>query len=287
MILTSHARCMSPAPAQTLERFREPRPAWFPFAVCLLGLVFSGCMRSFADTPQERYDAVKAAFEKGDFAQAQNLGEAMVRDNQLSPQLFQLLGHIRYRQGDMGGATLWYSRAAVFPPPVPEIRQNITHIHDHTGNVRFTANRFLDQFAALLTRSMWARIAVISAWVLVFSIAFIVLFHAFSLRTLLALIAVLAAVTSAVCGLGWYWHPSYQKVADLAVVTATGAKAYTAATISSGSVRALPPGSEVRKLQDHGTWYYVEIPSEDEELRGWVRAETLTPFWPFDRGYLE
>ena len=120
-------------------------------ALCMLLLLLLCPMLAIASSPEERYDEVKTNFEKGDFTRAQYLGEAMLKDGQISPQLFQLLGHIRYRQGDLGRAALWYSRASLFPPPVQEVRQNITHIHERTGNVRFPANTFLDQFSSRLT----------------------------------------------------------------------------------------------------------------------------------------
>jgi hypothetical protein len=191
---------------------------------------------------------------------------------------------------------LWYSRAALFPPPVQEIRQNITHIHERTGNVRFTANTFLDQFASRLTRTQWLQMAVISGWVILFSVALSVLMRSFALRTLWVLLGVVALNTAAIAILGWVRHPSYQSLEKLAVVTAPGAKAYTAATVTSGSVSQLPPGSEVRKLEERGAWCYVEIPpppqsgddsSDRQVLRGWVQMDALTPYWPFDPAYLE
>jgi hypothetical protein len=220
----------------------------------------------------------------------------MLRKGELSPQLFQLLGHIRYRQGDLGRAALWYSRASLFPPPVPEIRQNITYIHERTGNLRFKANTFLDQFSARLSRTQWAQMGMISGWALLFSVALSVLMRSFALRTLWVLVGVVAVGTAAAATLGWVLHPSYEKIQNLAMVTAPGTKAYTAATVTSGSVSSLPPGSEVRKLEERGAWCYVEIPatpqssddsSERHPFRGWVQMESITPCWPFDPGYLE
>jgi hypothetical protein len=178
---------------------------------------------------------------------------------------------------------------------VPEIRQNITHIHEHTGNVRFPANTFLDQFSAQLSRAQWTRMAVISGWIVVFCVTLSLIMRAFALRTILMLAAVVAAGVATVATLGWARHPSYDKIENLAVVTAPGTKAYTSATVTSGMVIPLPPGSEVRKIEDRGAWCYVEIPSPASQqgsldldpLRGWVQMNALTPFWPYDPGYLE
>jgi hypothetical protein len=265
-------------------------------ALCVL-LLYPMLAEASASSPEERYGEVRLNFEKGDFTRAQYLGEAMLKDGELSPQLFQLLGHIRYRQGDLGRASLWYSRAALFPPPVQEIRQNITHIHERTGNVRFTANTFRDQFSARLSRAQWLKVAIVSGWIFLFTVA-LYYFHtrSFALRTLLMLVRVIAVAVTTVALLGWVWHPSFEKLQKLAVVTAPGTKAYTAATVTSGSVSPLPPGSEVRKLEERGAWCYVEIPpppvsaddsSDRQALRGWVQMESLSPYWPFDPAYLE
>jgi hypothetical protein len=101
---------------------------------------------------------------------------------------------------------------------------------------------------------------------------------------------VLALIFSAASWACWYNRPSYETVKDLAFITGTGVSAYTAASITSGSVIQLPPGSEVRKLDDRGAWSYVEIPSPQttgEKMRGWVQNDVLSVFWPFDPGYLE
>ncbi len=238
--------------------------------------------------PEDRYADMKACFEKNDFSRAAYLGEDLLKSGHLSPQLFQLLGHIRYREGDLGKAALWYLRASFFPPPVLEIRQNIAHIHDRTGNIRFPANGLRDQFSSRLSRTQWAHVAITAAWIFIFTVAIYYMHvRSFGIRTLLMLVRVLALAVMTIAALGWYWHPSFEKMEKLAVITAPNAKAYTAATATSGSVVALPPGSEIRRLEDRGSWSYVEIPTEGEPRRGWVQTEWLSPFWPYDRGYLE
>jgi hypothetical protein len=240
--------------------FSRPLMRRFFAATTVFAAFFFCSTFAAAQSAEERYTELREMFEKNEFARAERVGEEMLNDGQLSPQLFQLLGHIRYRQGDLGRAALWYTRASLFPPPVPEIRQNITYIHERTGNLRFAANTLLDQFAARLSRSEWARMGIVSGWVVIFSVTICLLMRSFAFRTLLVLVAVVAGGTAAVAAVGWAAHPSYKKVANLAMVTVPGAKAYTAATVTSGTVSPLPPGSEVRKLEDRGAWCYVEIP---------------------------
>jgi hypothetical protein len=241
-----------------------------------------------APSPESRLADVQTAFDKGDLRRTHELAESLLQEGHLSPRLFELLGHVRYRQGDLGRAALWYERASLFPPPVPELRQNIFHIRERTGNIAFPANGFRDQFAARLTRTEWLKLAIGSAWVFVFAL---VIYHLFvrssTLRTLLMLVRVMAIAITTMAFLGWHWHPSFDKLNHLAFVTSSDTKAYTAATVTSGDVMTLPPGSQVRRLEDRGAWQYIEMPTKDDFKRGWVKAETLTPFWPFAPGYLE
>ena len=233
---------------------------------------------------------MRAAFDGGDFPGAQKLGEALIEDMLLSPEVFQLMGHARYRLGDLGRAALWYRRASLFPPPVPEVRQNLAHIHDRTGNHSFQSNSFSDQFSAWLTRADWLRAAVFCGWVVALACALCLLHvHTIGLRALLLTLASLALMTGTVCVLGWHWHPSYARLREIAYVTKPDAKAYTAASTTSGSVVQLPPGSEVRRLEPRGAWVYIEIPSEGEPSRGWVQSEALSPLWPaeYDARLLE
>ncbi|OAI55464.1 hypothetical protein AYO49_05520 [Verrucomicrobiaceae bacterium SCGC AG-212-N21] len=258
-------------------------------ALCFVLCVFAAA-RGVAATPGERYEEVRTNFEKSDFNRAQYLAESMMKEGHLSAELFQVMGHIRFRQGDLGRAALWYMRASLFPPPVPEIRQNLHYIHERTGNLRFVGNSFRDQFSARLTRSQWAHVTIICGWIFLFAVAlFYVQSKSRALRTTLMLVRVLALAIGTIAALGWYWHPSYKKIENIAIVTAPNSKAYTAATVTSGSVSSLPPGSEVRKLEDRGSWCYVEIPVENDTRRGWVQSDVLTPFWPkeFGPGYLE
>jgi hypothetical protein len=253
---------------------------------------------SAADDLAKRYEDARVAFEKGDFKKAQYVSESLLKDSleqgKISPQLFQLMGHTRYRQGDLGRAALWYMRAALFPPPSPEITQNLSHIRGKTGNLAFAANNFADQYTSLLTRPQWMRIVVVSVWAIVFSIVLFVVIRSTGWRTLFMLIGLLGLVGGTLGFTGWKLRPTYERVKDLAIVTAPNASSYTAATTTAGKVIALPPGSQVRKLEERGAWTYVETWREDtasgavgQMFRGWVQTDAISAFWPFDAKFLD
>ncbi len=240
-------------------------------------------------TLENRYQYFKAAFEKGGYAEARNLGEKLVEEHHLSPELFQILGHTYYRLGDYGRATLWYKRASIIPPPSIEIRQNLAHIHDRTGNLSFPANSLGDQFSGKLSRTQWLLMAVTGGWIFLFTLVLTLFYtRAIAIRSWLILIQVLALMLTITSGVSCRWHPSDQRISPLAIVTAQDVVVYTAATVTSGSVIKLPPGSEVRRLEDREDWCYVEVQSEQREMRrGWIKNSTLVPLWPYGASYLD
>ncbi|MCE9520359.1 MAG: hypothetical protein K8R87_12505 [Verrucomicrobia bacterium] len=263
------------------------------FFAVLTALLITTFARGADSTPQERFTEARIAFDQGDFSKARDLGEALVDEKNYSPALFQLLGNTRYRQGDIGHAALYYQRAALLPAPSAETRQNISHIHERTGNFYFPSNGIRQQFASWFSRAQWLTIAAACGWVLTFCciIAFFFI-RAGNLRALLLTIAVLALVGETSSILGWLWHPSFEKFHDIAVITAKEASAYSAASTTSKSLSPLPPGSQVRKIKDQGSWSYVEFhnenpPPEGKNIRGWIQTKSMTTLWPYDPACLE
>ncbi|MGZ5537423.1 MAG: hypothetical protein ACXWG0_02740, partial [Chthoniobacterales bacterium] len=71
-------------------------------------------------------------------------------------------------------------------------------------------------------------------------------------------------------GFGLYLAETGSAGRDLAIVVAKGTEARLATADSSGTVLALPPGSEVKILSTRGDWIYAALPNE---LRGWIPAK--------------
>jgi len=282
-----------------MNPMRRAMPFWIAVFLVFVSLCRAVPAAESIDADAQ-FGEAKEAFEKGDYRKVVALCNSIITDGKkLSPALFQLLGNTRYRQGDLGRAVLWYRRAALFPPPNAETRQNLSHLHDRTGNLSFPGNSLGDQVVAYLTRTQWLAIAVFCGWafVILVVLAFLLVRRG-DLRVFLITVAVLMLIFSVASWAGWSNRPSYEKIKDLAFVTGTGVSAYTAASVtSSGTVIQLPPGSEVRKLNDSGAWCYVEIPKshpDGDKLRGWVQKDALSDFWPdpathpgWDTGYLE
>jgi len=237
-------------------------------------------------SPDEVYQQAREALEKGKFTQAQYLGESLTKQQPpaLSSAVFTLIANARYRQDDMGRAALWYQRAQLLDPLNPEVRQNLRHLDEKVRFFRFGEGSPLAEWSLLLNKNTWVIAASAGVWLILLALMRWILASSqkgggasaliFSLIGLLVFIpsAAFAAIRPA---------PG-DRVKDVMVVTAREVNVYTSATVTSGNVVALPPGSQVRLLEKRGAWSYVEVPSGDEHVRGWVESATYTPLWPWD-----
>ena len=248
--------------------------------LCALFCLGSG--NASAATPAERYREIVQSLEKKDFARTQSLSESLMATGAISPELFEVMGHTRYRQGDLGRAVLWYERASLFTPRVPEIRQNLRHLDEKTRYLKFSEENPLKSYGLLLYRNTWLILASFGFWMLVLGIAGWLFFVGREGIRRFSLIALLVgAVILPMASLGAVVRPrGDERVKNVYVVTQAEAKAFTAASTTSGTVIDLPPGSHLRLLERRGSWSYVEIPGLPNSLRGWVESEGLTSLWP-------
>ncbi|WP_395745824.1 hypothetical protein [Prosthecobacter sp.] len=241
-------------------------------------------------SPDELYRQAREALEKGKFTQAQYLAESLTKQHPpaLSAAVFTLIANARYRQEDLGRATLWYQRAQLLDPLNPEVRQNLRHLDEKLAFFRFSESSPLAEWSLLLTKNTWIITAAAGVWVILLaplgwilaaprrkggSGAFALVF------SLLGLMVLIPSATFAAVRPG----PG-ERVKDVMVVTSRDVRAYTAATVTSGSIidKDIPPGSQIRLLEKRGAWSYVEIPTSGEHVRGWIESAAYTPLWPWD-----
>ncbi len=215
------------------------------------------------------------------------IAAAIAKDPGYSPEsLINAIRRLaRYRQEDMGRAALWYQRAQLLEPLNPEVRQNLRHLDEKLRFFRFGEGSPLAEWSLLLNKNTWVIAASAGVWLILLALMRWILASsqkggsgAYAL--ILSLIGILVFIPSATFA-AIRPEPG-DRVKDVMVVTAREVSAYTSATITSGNVIALPPGSQVRLLEKRGAWSYVEVPSGDEHVRGWVESATYTPLWPWD-----
>lgn len=252
--------------------------------------VLTASAASAADeSPDEVYRQAKEMLEKGKFTDAQYLGESLTKRTPpaLSAEVFSIIGHARYKQEDMGRAALWYQRAQLLQPTSPEVRQNLRHLDEKLRFFRFHGGSPLQEWSLLLANNTWIIAAAAGMWLIFLPILWRILSGSRSSGVLmwlfigLGFFVIVPSVTFASV------RPAPDaRVKDIFVVTVPEVSAYTSATVTSGSVIDLPPGSQLRLLEKRGSWSYVEIPSSGDHVRGWVESGKYTPLWPWDTALL-
>jgi hypothetical protein len=235
------------------------------------------------ESPEAVYREAVTLLEKGDFGRAQYLAEGLTKGEPpvLGADLFELIGHARYRQEDPGRAALWYQRAQLIDGRSPELRQNLRHLFEQYRYLSFSEPSTLAGWSLKLTLDEWLLLTTIGFWLTLLPLTWRVLSRRSSSWTQTLTVCGLVLLLPAVA-LAALRPASAQRVHELAIVTAPDIRAYTAATTTAGTVIDLPPGSQVRLLEKRGAWVYAEVPSRPENLRGWVENRALTPLWPWD-----
>jgi hypothetical protein len=260
-----------------------PRPVFSALAAGLLLCANTPDAAAATGDVQQHYDAIVKAVEAKDFDTSAKLAEALLADGVLSPEVFELLGHSRYRKNDYGRAALWYRRAELFTPFVPELRQNIRHLREKFQSLTFPARGPGATFGLFLTRDQWTLLAAAGGWLVLAALALITALRTSNKKGWFIALGIVGGFLLITAVTGYLLRPDAgDRVRDRQIVTAKESKAYTAASITSGSVIDLPPGSEVRLVERRGAWSYIEIPGTPDSLRGWVETERLATLWPWD-----
>ncbi|MCB1279536.1 BatD family protein [Prosthecobacter sp.] len=239
------------------------------------------------ESPDEVYRQAREALEKGKFTTAQYLGESLTKQQPpaLSSAVFSLIANARYRQEDFGRAALWYQRAQLLEPLNPEVRQNLRHLDEKLRFFRFAEDSPLIEWSLLLNKNTWVIAASAGVWLILLALLRCILTSGRKspggacalMLTIIGLVVFIPSATFAAVR-----PPPGDRVKDIMVVTTRGVSAFTAATLTSGSVIDIPAGSQIRLLEKRGAWSYVEIPSGTDPVRGWIESTTYTPLWPWN-----
>lgn len=241
-------------------------------------------VKAASTNPDEIYREAVTELEQRNYTRAQYLAESLTKKEPpvLSSEVFQIIGHARYRQEDVGRAALWYQRAQLLDMRSPELKQNVRHLFEKERYLSFSEGSALRQWSLWLPQNQWLIIAAVGGWLILLSLAWWLFSR--GQRGGLVITLVLIGFSLAVpAGTLAVLRPSgAERVKDISVVVAPNTTAYTAATVTAGIVIDLPMGSQIRVLEKRGRWAYVEIPSLPDNLLGWVEEAALAPLWIWD-----
>ena len=194
--------------------------------------------------------------------------QSLVESGQRSANLFYNLGNAWFRLGNFGEAILNYERALALEPHHPESEANLRVARDEARALELRKSA-VERYLEAGTPTQYSILAAISFWLALFAAA-----RLFFLRRRSGTLVTLAIV-SAGFGAGAIWAlyalETGSKGKALAIVTGKDVEAKLATADNANSVLALPPGSEIKVLNQRGDWVYAALPND---LRGWIPAKS-------------
>lgn len=225
----------------------------------------------------EAYELGINDFTEGRYAAAEEKFQTLSKRGLISKELYLSLATTVEKQEEPGKAVLWMRRALIIDPGMVEPRQNLTFLKQKLGYLEFSDEGTL-AFLRSLPPTLGDWIAMTGLWLVVICLAMAFLLPRYQDRRFRPL---LFACLSAVLAFSGAWYSQYYAsnfaIENFATITDSSVSALTGPVPDSKTVIDLPPGSEVRILQESGPWTYVEIPGE---IRGWLRNEQLAAVWP-------
>lgn len=254
----------------------------------LLGLLLQTPLLVAAEANRAITEQAQEFYLKKEFKKAADLGTQVPQLEALSPDLFALIAQSQYRLQKEGDAALWYQRLLLLEPTHPEARQNLSYLqrkHGSVGSVRLQTpvSAWIQQHASTLVLS-----ASLLLWGSILSFAIKSLYFQKRKSTPLLITFNIVSTSLAIAiGAAVFFLQPRKDTTALAIVTEPGAVAFAGASTTSGRIIQLPQASEVRILEERGSWTYVEIqPQEEEAKRGWVKTDYLKKLWPYKAEFL-
>ncbi len=238
-----------------------------PRFILMLAATLIFPLAALAETDFARGNAL---YESGQFADAAKAYERSVPGGAAGPNLFFNLGNAYLRAGDQGRAVLNFQRALALRPAHPEAAANLAFVR-RTLSLPTPAPDGWSQTFGWLGVDTWSVVAAFGVWALVAGlVAVLGPWNRVTLGWSLIVpgMLVFGAGLTALTGL----HGGARDAARAIVVSESGTRAHYAPADNSRDVQALAVGTEIRVLQDRGSWTYAELAGG---LRGWVASSDL------------
>ena len=233
--------------------------------LCILALLLLSIVAARGDAA-EKFASGGKEFAAGHFDNAIADYEEAANAGGWSANVFYDLGNAYYRNGNFGRAILNYRRALALDPHHPEAAANLRVARDEARALELPREPIEDALS-FGTTNRFAAIGAAGFWLSLFSAVAL----AFRKRRTLAapLMLTVGLLLFAGGGYATYASETGRSGRALAIVVADKIQARLATADNSGTVLALPPGSEVQVLSARGDWLYAALPNH---LRGWIPA---------------
>jgi tetratricopeptide (TPR) repeat protein len=208
------------------------------------------------------------AYSAGQFQEAINGYETLVRSGDWSANLFYDLGNAYFRTGDFGRVILNYERALALERHHPEAEANLRIARDQARALELTPGP-VERLLRFASVNEFAIAAATAFWVAAFLL--VRLLFARRQRAGAIALSIFCLLVFAGAVFANYELANGAKGKALAIVVANDVEARLATADNAHSVLALPPGSEIQILSTRGDWIYAALPNN---LRGWLPAKS-------------
>jgi tetratricopeptide (TPR) repeat protein len=215
-----------------------------------------------------RFAKANQEYAAGQFKEAIDDYEAVVRAGQSTANLFYDLGNAYFRAGDLGRAILNYERALALDQRHAEADANLRIARDEARALELASTR-VERALRFMNLNQYALTAAIAFWIGAFGLT--ALFFAQRRALGLMTMSILALAIAALATAAIIWVDRGNKGSALAIVTDTDTEARVATADNANRVLALPAGSEIRILSKRGDWIYAALPNN---LQGWISAKS-------------
>lgn len=240
----------------------------------LLFILVLSSLNLFAD---ERFDKANTLYSEGEFQEAVDAYEEILKTGMESPELYYNLGNAYYRNGYLPSAILNYERALLLAPQDRDIRYNLELAYSQTTDkIEAVGEFFLSRWFASLRGSTdsdnWAIISIV-----LFVLALVGLFFYFfsrttTIRKISFFFAVMFVVGSVVTFAFSYDQKQRLINRDRAIVFTPSVTVRSSPDRNGTELFVLHEGTRVKILQTLGDWYEVEL---DDGNTGWMQVMTV------------
>ncbi|NNE91819.1 MAG: hypothetical protein HKN23_09240 [Verrucomicrobiales bacterium] len=257
------------------------------FSRSIVSRLLAGCVvlasasiaQQSEDNPDVTFVRANTAFENRDFVEAERLYRKLITSGQVAEDVFFNLGNSVARQGRDGEAALWFHRARVLDPRMPEANQNLAFLEKKHGLLKVERDG-LEAFLQAIKPSEITAVIAIGWWIFGLALAAtIVIRRLRDWRPLMIIVALFGLGLALAAMWGEKKRTADLAIENFGIIIGEGVAARTAPGPNAEEVISLPPGSEVEILQKRGPTTYVSIPGE---LRGFVDSEHVKQIWPID-----
>jgi tetratricopeptide (TPR) repeat protein len=226
------------------------------------------CMsRALAADVASAFDSANKLYEQGNYADACNAYEQLVRSNAVSPAVLFNLGNAYFKSGQIGRAIATYRQMAELTPRDPDLRANLQFARNQVQGPTLRVSPWARWFGRLNVNE-WTALASTGVWLTFLLLAVVQLRPALwsALRSVIGAFASTTIVVCACLGAALANH-----AAAKAVIVVTGETAVRDTPWdNANSSFVAHDGAELHVLDRKDDWLQV---TDGVRRPGWVRKD--------------